>query len=130
MVGHCPGSSSDRCEPPLKRLKSTAVIVVEDCVDGRTAASSVPPLSTSHHVPLLSDSQLPEEYLWGDQHPHDCGCHICHLLFGNPEFDDAAWYALVKKQRRQLLAERGIAPSDDEEQDPADCSNEAQSSTP
>lgn len=60
------------------------------------AASS----TTSSVTPQFSESQLPEEYWTGDQHPEECGCHWCHLLHGNVEWDDAKFMAELEAKWR------------------------------
>lgn len=108
--------------PPKKIRRLEGAL---DTEPNRSASSSGPSatassIAESQQLPNLSEegagsiteSQLPEEYWQGDQHPPECGCHWCHLLHGNKEWDNAGfleelremWRAEEEEQRRLSLS--------------------------
>lgn len=96
-----PGSSTDRPE--------TASSVAE---------SQQVPDPPEERVASITESQLPEEYWLGDQHPQECGCHCCHLLYGNKEWDNAGYleelremWRLEDEEKRLSLGEANSAQS-------------------
>ena len=86
------------------------------CPSETTTASSIAESQlpdSQESAGSITESQLPEEYWQGDQHPPECGCHWCHLLHGNPEWDNAGylerleemWRAEDEEQQRLSLVE-------------------------
>ena len=103
-------AEASRCtsSPPQKKSR----------VENASGAGAVPatteasnPVATSGG--LWSESQLPEEYWMGDQHPAECGYHWCHLLYGNEEWNDAKFMeeleAKWQKEEEERQAEQSEA---------------------
>lgn len=37
-------------------------------------------LGVSDSVPMHQVLEIPDDYFWNDQHPHECTCHWCNVL--------------------------------------------------
>ena len=96
-------AEASRCtsSPPQKKSR----------VENASGAGAVPATTEASNPVvssegLWSESQLPEEYWMGDQHPAECGCHWCHLLYGNEEWNDAKFMEELEAKWQKEEEER------------------------
>lgn len=103
--------------PPAKRRrnKNAAATTVEATGASSSLSRSFSSLDLSSSLEVASDSvtasgsiddelflesQAPYEYLYGDQHPVECGCHWCHKIYGNPQWTDDFYFQLIRKSEQ------------------------------
>lgn len=43
-------------------------------------------LGVPESFPIRVAMEIPLEYFWNDQHPSECSCHWCNVLFGSDRF--------------------------------------------
>ena len=75
----CSRTSTPHTTQHVIHVRDESDIQVENEKDRRCLLRE---LGVPESFPISLAMEIPSEYFWNDQHPADCSCHWCNVLFG------------------------------------------------